>query len=369
MFSKLNIYLAKNFLVSFLIIFIVFAALLIIGDFVEQFRKSTGKNVPLSIIFQLSILNFFSLINFIIPIVAYFGSLLAFLNLIKNSELIVINTIGISSSKIMLPAVILYFLIGIFFVTIVNPLSVVFYNKYTELEYKYINKSDKFASITKNGLWLKQFNQINGFSSVLYAQQISDNGKTLFDFMLLEYDSDGTYQGRVDGKKAILNNNYWNMTEVQVTPKYDSASFYDTYKYSTNINPNDITNSLASPDGISVWRMGKFINFLEDLGYSARDFKLYYFKLLILPLFMSCLVILSLSIVKDLKPNDKFSKTIILSFILIFIIYFMSNLFDALGSTSQLSPFLSKIITPLFILVVSFIYFQFSFFRKKWIIQ
>ena len=268
----------------------------------------------------------------------------------------------------MLPAIFLYFLIGIFFVTIINPLSVVFYNKYTELEYKYINKSDKFASITKNGLWLKQHNQINGFSSVLYAQQISDNGKTLFNFMLLEYDSDGSFQGRVDGKKAVLKNNYWNMSEVQVTPKYTSASFYDTYKYSTNINPNDITNSLASPDGISFWRMGKFINFLEDLGYSARDFKLYYFNLLILPLFMSSLVILSLSIVRDLKPNDKFSKTIVLSFILIFIIYFISNLFDALGSSSQISPFLSKIITPILILVISLIYFQFSFLKKKKII-
>ena len=152
MFSKINIYLAKNFLVSFVIVFLCFASLIIIGDFVEQFRKSTGKDVPLQIVFQLAVFNFFSLIEFIIPIVAFFAALLAFVLLIRNSEFLIISSVGISNLKILLPAIIIYFIIGIFFVTIINPLSAVFYDRYTELEYKYIEKSDKFASITKNGI-------------------------------------------------------------------------------------------------------------------------------------------------------------------------------------------------------------------------
>ena len=158
MFSKINIYLAKNFFFSFVIVFLIFAALLIIGDFVEQFRKSTGKDVPIKIIFQLSVFNFFSLVEFIIPIVSFFAALLTYILFIKNSEFLIIGSVGISNIRILIPAIILYFIIGIFFVTIINPLSAVFYDRYTELEYKYIAKSDKFASITKNGIWLKQFN-------------------------------------------------------------------------------------------------------------------------------------------------------------------------------------------------------------------
>ena len=112
-----------------------------------------------------------------------------------------------------------------FFVTIINPLSAVFYDRYTELEYKFIAKSDKFASITKNGIWLKQFNNKKNISSVLYAQQISNNGSTLINFMLLEYDEKGAFQGRLDGKKAYLNNGFWAMNDVQISPKYNQASF------------------------------------------------------------------------------------------------------------------------------------------------
>ena len=53
----------------------------------------------------------------------------------------------------------------------------IFDDRYSELEYEYINRVDKFASITKNGIWLKQFNINNGLSSVLYAMDIKDEGE------------------------------------------------------------------------------------------------------------------------------------------------------------------------------------------------
>ena len=67
---------------------------------------------------------------------------------------------------------ILYLFIGIIFVLLANPLISFFDDRYTNLKYKYIDRVDKFASITKNGLWLKQENNENGFSSVLYAKNI-----------------------------------------------------------------------------------------------------------------------------------------------------------------------------------------------------
>ncbi len=365
MSSKINLYLAKNFFTSFVIIFLIFASLLIIGDFVEQFRKSTGKGVPIKIIFQLAIFNFFSLVEFIIPIVAFFASLLTYILLIRNSEYLIISSVGLSNARILIPAVVIYFLIGIFFVTIFNPLSAVFYDRYTELEYKHIAKSDKFASITKNGIWLKQFNDEKSISSVLYAQQISNNGTMLFNFMLLEYDENGAFQGRIDGQKAYLKSGYWAMNDVQVSPKYGQASFNVELEYSTNIRPSDITNSLSPPESISFWRMGKFINFLEDLGYSARDFRLYYYNLIIMPFFLSFLAVLAFSLLKDFRQDSKLTNKIISAFIMIFIIYFLSNLLDALGSSSQISPLIAKLTPSLFVLVTSIIFFNFSNIKKK----
>ena len=187
--------------------------------------------------------------------------------------------------------------------------------------------------------------------------------------MLLEYDDKGTFQGRLDGKKAVLENGFWKMDDVQISPKYNQASFNIKYTYETNIKPSDITNSLSSPDSISIWKMRKFINFLEDLGYSAREFKLYYYNLIIMPFFLIFLTILASSLVLDLKQNSKITKIIILAFILIFIIYFFSNLLDALGSSSQVSPFIAKITTPVLVLLFSFFFFNYSYLKRKKIIK
>ena len=262
MLSKINLYLFKSFFFSFLITFIIFAILIFIGDFIEQFRKSTSKEVPLQIIIQLSSYNFLNLTMFTLPVVSFFSSLFAFLYLIRNSELIIIASSGVSIRSILISPIILYLLIGAFFITALNPLMSVFEDKYSELEYEYINRVDKFASITKNGIWLKQLNNNNGLSSVLYAKDIKDEGGNLSDFMILEYDINGSFQGRLDGSSAKLNPGYWEMTDVQISPKFNESYFKKDFKYHTNIKIEDISDSLSSPLSISFWRLGKFIDFV-----------------------------------------------------------------------------------------------------------
>ena len=74
---------------------------------------------------------------------------------------------------------------------------------------------------------------------------------------------------------------------------------------------------------------------------------------------MSSLLILSASITNTLKQNDKFFVTFIVSLILIFFVYFMSNLFDALGSSSQISPLFAKICMPFIVVFMSILIFKY----------
>ena len=358
MLNKINLYILKKFFYSFILTFLIFSVILFIGDFVEQFRKSTGKNVSLSIIFQLTLLNFLSLIYFTLPLIVFSSSILAYLGLIKGSEKIIINSVGISNVKITLPAITLYIFLGIFFITIINPLTALFDERYSELEYRYIDRVDKFASITKNGLWLKQENQEKNLFSVLYAQEIKQQGRYIIDFMILEYDEKGSFQGRLDGKTATLQNDYWMMNDIQITPKFGAAYFKKSLKYQTNINPEDITDSLSSPTNISIWRLVTFISFLEGLGYSAIEFKMHLYDLIFLPFFMASLTLLASALVRNLKQNDRFTETAAYSLVIIFIIYFTSNLLDALGSTSQLNPIISKASLPLIVTIFSILIYQ-----------
>ena len=183
--------------------------------------------------------------------------------------------------------------------------------------------------------------------------------------MILEYDSDGAYQGRYDGQSATLMDGYWEMSNTQVTPKYGETIFKENITYQTNIKIEDISNSLSSPSSISIWRLAKFINFLEELGYSAVDFKMHFYNLIFLPVFIASLVLLASSFTVNVNHNDKYSKLLLLSFISIFTIYFLSNIFDALGSSSQIHPILAKIIPPIIVFFVALCFYQINKIKRN----
>ena len=55
-----------------------------------------------------------------------------------------------------------------------------------------------------------------------------------------------------------------------------------------------------------------------------------------MPVVILAFVFLASSIIADIKQNDKFTKVIVTSFLLIFVYYFFTNLMNTLGSNSKL---------------------------------
>ncbi len=364
MLSKLNIYLLKNFIYSFLVVFILFTILIFFADLIEQFRKSTNKDVPIDIVFRLTFLNAPSLIFSTLPIVIFFSTILGYLKLIRNSEYIIMCSSGISGLQLTKAPVSIFFLIGLMFVLIVNPLSAIFQKEFQELDYKYIKRIDRLTSISKNGIWLMQENP-NGITNIIYAKNIKDEGSTLIDFMLLEYSENDELKGRIDGKIAKLSDENWLMNNLLLTKKNEEPIYYDYFEYNAYINKEDIKNSLSAPEMMSFLQLGSFIYILEKLGYSANDYKIYFYNILLMPFVILGFVFLASSIIIDIKQNDKFSNVIITSFLMIFIYYFFSNLMNTLGSNSKMSPFLSTIITPILLFSISIAFNRYKTLKRK----
>ena len=364
MFSKLNIYLFKNFILTFLIVFISFTILLFFSDLIEQFRKATNKEVPINIIFKLTLLNAPSLSFSTLPIVVFFSTILCYLKLIRSTEYIVMSTVGISPFQLSKAPITIFFTIGIIFVFIVNPITAVFQKDFQELDYKYIKRLDRLSSISKNGIWLMQESS-QGLTNIIYAKNIKDNGSTLIDFMLLEYDDDNKLVGRIDGKTAKLINDKWLMQDLLLTQKDEKPLFYPYYEYSTYLDKEDIKNSLSAPEMMSFLQLNNFIYILEKLGYSANDYKIYYYNILLMPIVIIGFVILANSIVIGVKQNDRFARIILISFMMMIIYYFCSNLMNTLGENAKLPPFISTLITPIMLFSLALTMVKYKNLRRK----
>ena len=353
MFSKINLYLFKNYLSGFVIVLLIFSLLTFTGDLIENFRKSATKDVPTGIVFELSLYNFPSLIYEIIPIIVFFSCIYTTVKLIKNSEYTVFKSSGMTNISLLISPIILFFVISVLFILTINPLISIFHSKYDELNYTYIKKIDKFASISKNGVWLKQDNVKKNVSSILNAKTIEQEDEIINSFMILEYNQKGSFTGRLNGKKAKLENGYWILYDVTEYPRYSDSKFYSELVYPTTIKYQDISNSLISPENISIYQLNEFIKLIEKLGYSAIDHKLQYYSLLLMPLLVISLVFLANSLTLQINHNDKIFGLLIVSICTIFIYYFLSNLFNALSMSSQLNPLISKVSVPILLSCLS----------------
>ena len=353
MFSKINLYFYKNYLIGFFIILSIFCLLTFTGDLIENFRKGATKDVPTSIIFQLSLYNFPSLIYETIPIIIFFSYIFSTLKMIRASEYTILKSSGMTNNSLLISPSILFLTISILFILTVNPLVTVFHSKYDDMNYSYIKKTDKFASISKNGVWLKQDNNEKNVSSILNSKTIEKEGKILNNFMILEYNQQGSFTGRLNGKKAELENGYWILHNVIEYPRYSESKFHNKLIYETSIKYQDISNSLISPENISIYQLSEFITLIEKLGYSAIDHKLQYYSLLTLPILVLSLVFLANSLTVKINHNDKIVGLLIVSICTIFIYYFLSNLFNALSMSSQLNPLISKISVPILLSFLS----------------
>jgi len=171
--------------------------------------------------------------------------------------------------------------------------------------------------------------------------------------MILEYNQKGSFTGRLDGKKAKLEKGYWILFEVTEYPRYSESKLHKELIYKTTIKYQDISNSLISPENISIYKLSEFIKLIEKLGYSAIDHKLQFYNLILLPLLVLSLVFLANSLTIKINHNDKIIRLLIISICTIFIYYFLSNLFNALSMSSQVNPLVSKISVPILLITLS----------------
>jgi lipopolysaccharide export LptBFGC system permease protein LptF len=103
-----------------------------------------------------------------------------------------------------------------------------------------------------------------GITNIIYAKNIEDDGATLIDFMLLEYNLDNELIGRIDGEVAKLGDEKWSMNNLLLTREGEDPIYYEYFEYNAFINKEDIKNSLSAPEMMSFLQLDHLYIFLKS---------------------------------------------------------------------------------------------------------
>ena len=115
-------YLIKENLFSFLLVFSFSCLLFVSIDLIELIRRSSTKEIDLSILVKMAFLHIPTLFPIILPTVFLLSSMHTYMKLNKNNELTILRASGFSIWMLIFPAILNTILISTLYLFVFNPI-------------------------------------------------------------------------------------------------------------------------------------------------------------------------------------------------------------------------------------------------------
>jgi lipopolysaccharide export system permease protein len=276
-----------------------------------------------------------------LPLAVFMGTLLTSYNLTKSSESIIVSSAGLSPYQSARPFLVGAFLIGVFATTVINPYSV---------GISVQNITPDHLQLIDNTIWLREESE-NGFIT-MNAKNMHKAGNILIFETATVYTQTPNFKltSRIHADTITLSDTglsahkatIWNADGTTKTQDWSTTTF---------LTPQTVLDRYLQPDQISFWQLPEFIHRMESIGVPVRGHRVQLWTLLFLPLTMISMATLGVAFSQTKqRRNYSFGIKFSLGIVTCFAVYFLINMFNALGATGTLPPVLSIIAPPLIII-------------------
>lgn len=348
-------YMIKEFNFCLLIFALIIFSLILLTNFLQEivfFRDKDIDKIFFIKTFFLALIKSPSLIITMSPFIFLFASILFFVRLIKDNEVIGINLSGLSLNFISLVPAIYSFFCGIILILVFSPLSSQLYKQYESEKQKY-SDNENLIIMSPTGLWLKEkkANEIYIIRADVIKNQ---NFKDLKNISIYKF-RDNNFINRIDSTKAIIDQKEWKLQNFKSLSSNDNLDNKKIYIYKTNINLNNLKSFYSNSYVYSIWNILDELDTIRKRGYYGQEIIITLNKYISLPFFLFTMVLMSTFFTIRIKKkfnNFAYSSMGIIGGI---VIYFLSDLSIAFGKSGKL-PLEISIWSPVILIMTISIY-------------
>ena len=344
----LTLFLLRRFFASFFLVMLTVCGVIFAVTFVERLSSNPDAISTLSD----SWLRLLEYIPMFLPLAVFMGTLVAFYNLTKSSELVIVSGTGLSPFQIARPFFIGAFIIGIFASCVINPYSVNLTTK---------NLTNHQLKLIDNAIWLREISSDRFLTARAEGLRVAHNKDIIFDnIIILLQDNNFKLKERISTKHAILSDNGLDISVAEITTA-DGVVKTEAKHLDTKLTPATVLDRYLQPDQISFYKLPVFIKKMNNIGVPTRGHLVQFWTLFFLPLNMMAMVALGAAFSQTRqRRNYTFGLKFSLGILTCFALYFIVNLFNALGNAGTLPPLIA-IIAPQIIIIAGACMFITSF--------
>lgn len=336
---RLYRYIGWRFVVSVVKVQLSILALVLLLQATAELRFLSELDVSFTKTLWLIIISLPPTLSMTFPLVILLASLFTFQSLSRTSELVIVRASGISALKILLVPIAVTLVVGVFGITVFNPIVATSNRVTADIHVELTGKSGTRTSISSDGLWLRQ--TMDDVHFIIQARSSNRDGNILFDVRFHEFAPDGNLSRRIESDQAVLNQGSWYIRnarqwilDASVIEGYQFIDFTNI-TLPTNLTRERILESFATPETLSVWRIPAFIQQLEDSGFSAVRHRVFLQSQISSPLLFVAMVLIGAAL--SLR-HARFGQTGVRALIAVlmgFLLIAMKNVAESLGEAQE----------------------------------
>lgn len=335
-------YLSRQFLLNFLLLFIVLLSVIYLFDTVELLRRASKiGDIPFTTVTRLSLLKLPEVGQLLFPFAVLFAAMFTFWRLTRTSELVVVRAAGFSAWQFLGPIIMAALLLGVVRVTVINPVGAVLLGRYEQLENKYFSGRTSLVNISASGLWLRQADAGGDGYMLFHASRLDPVEWTVRHVHVFFFNDEDAMTRRIDAEDGTLKNGIWTINNAVISRMGHDAEKRDSMEIPTEMTRREIEDSFASPETLSFWSLPEFIATLEKTGFSATNLKMYFQALIAQPFLYMSMVLLAAAV--SLRPPRQGGATLMILFGVAvgFSIFLLDNILQAFGISQQIPVWLA----------------------------
>jgi lipopolysaccharide export system permease protein len=335
--NTLGRYFAARFVISALGVFAGIFVLLVLVDYIEMVRKTSGLvSASPIMVAETSLFRVPQLLEKMMPFCVLIGAMACYLALSRRLELVVARAAGVSAWQFIAPALASALALGTLATIGYNPMSANLRELSKRMEAELFGGAPGGGVQDAAGFWI---NQVNPDGQVIInAARSEQQGVRLSGLTLFRFDTDYQFKERIEARSATLEDGYWLFKSVRRYSLDSPPVDQDSFELLTALTPAQVRNSFSTPETVSFWQLPGYIRSSESSGFATVGYRLQYHKLLAQPFLLAAMVMLAASVSLRFFRFGGVQKMVLSGVGAGFLLYVLSKVTEDLSKAELMHP-------------------------------
>ena len=303
------------------------------------------RTVPDINYFGMAALNIPNVMHMILPFAVLTGAMLCFSSWNRSNEFVAVRGFGQSIWAALGPALFASFMVGMGFITVINPIGTVTSLAYEAKMAEIFGTDKNDLAVSESGIWIRD--NLPHSRLIFHGETLDADSSRILNPIIYEFNETSNLSRVIKADSSQLTKNGW-MVENAVSWRNDGSDkiLGDTI-LPTGLGALNLQRSSLSPRALSIFQLPDFILSLEHAGIPATAHRMHLYQLLALPLMMIGITMLAARATLTNSLRGSRSRLFIRGVMLATIIFMFTYFMQVMGASLRV-PTIVAAWTPAF---------------------